>query len=109
MERGTEVEKHEAVDPVRVAVVLILAVLVIWYLIRLCDCLARHRNASERFASRRAREVTNQAQELFTREGDTSYSAYKNTVAGADPVQFSDVRRLWQAGRLTPDNVESVI
>lgn len=63
----------------------------------------------ERFASERAREVTRKAQELFTRNGDVSYSNYKAAVPGADPVQFSDVRGLWKGGRLTPEAVDRVL
>ena len=64
----------------------------------------------ERFVSGRAREVFDRAQRAFEEGGgDARYSDYKKRVPGADPVQYSDVRRLFREGRLSPFSVESAM
>jgi hypothetical protein len=60
------------------------------------------------FTSRRAAEVVEQSRGAFE-EGDTSYSRYKNRVDGADPILYTDVRRLWAEGRLSPEEVEKIL
>jgi len=41
--------------------------------------------------------------------GDATYTRYKKTVPGADPVQYADVRRLFRAGEMSPATVEGVL
>ncbi len=90
-------------DPCRALLTAVLVVLVVMMICRF------NLGCSERFASKRARQITDTASELFTRTGSDSYSAYKKAVPGADPVQFSDVRGLWLNGKLTPQNVDGVL
>lgn len=90
-------------DTIRVAI-LVIAVIVLVYLV---SRLARRR---ETFASKQAHEVHDKAQEVFQKGGgDARYSEYKQTVPGADPVQYNDVRKLYRGGNLTPDTVQQVI
>jgi hypothetical protein len=89
---------------VSAAVALLLTVAVIYCLRPLAG---RRRDG---FASRRAQEVYRTTRELFDRTGgNATYSEYKATLNDADPVLYTDVRRLWRSGRLTPEEVENVI
>ncbi len=64
----------------------------------------------EKFASQRAHEVYNKSQDLFSRAPDgTTYSVYKSVVPGADPVLYTDVRKLWAKGALTPETVQATL
>jgi len=65
--------------------------------------------AREGFASEQARMVTAAAEPLFRGGATPSYEKYRGRVPGADPVQFDDVRRLAQSGRLTAENVDRVL
>jgi len=68
----------------------------------------------EGFTAQQARAVHSTAQELFgARGGGLTYSEYKTSAAErgqrADPVLFTDLRQLWQEGRLTPGEVLRVM
>ncbi len=64
--------------------------------------------AREKFASPRAHEVYRKSQDLFSRAPDgATYSVYKSVVPGADPVLYTDVRKLWTKGALSPETVQS--
>jgi len=92
-----------AISAVRVAFFVLVAAILTYYL---C-CLEKSR---ERFASKRAQEVYSRAREVFEEGGgDARYSDYKKRVPGADPVQYSDVRRLFKEGTMSPHTVESVM
>lgn len=66
------------------------------------------RRKNESFVSRRARTIHTQARKVF-QGGDASYSDYKRSVLGADPVQYTDLRSLYRAGRLTPASVQNIM
>jgi hypothetical protein len=101
-------------NPVRknalcIAIVMLLTFAAIYCVAcRLCRRRRRHR---DNFASRRAHEVYQTTRVLFNQKGgDATYSEYKTTLGGgADPVLYTDVRRLWREGRLSPEEVEKVI
>lgn len=68
----------------------------------------------EKFTSQQAQAVHSTAQELFgARGGDLTYSEYKTSAAErgqkVDPVLFTDLRKLWKDGRLTPGEVHRVM
>jgi len=87
------------------AAVLLLALVAVCYL---AAWLVRGRR--DGFATRRAQEVYQTSRELFDRtSGAATYSEYKTTLSGADPVLYTDVRRLWKEGRLSPEEVGKVI
>lgn len=96
---------YKPVSATTVAVVVLLAVVIIYYFTR---WLARGRR--DGFASRRAQEVYQATRELFDRTGGAAtYSEYKTSLQDADPVLYTDVRRLWKEGRLSPEEVAKVI
>lgn len=100
-------EPAEPVNPIKVAILVIVAALLIYYIARSLRCLG---GARERFASKRAQEIYDRAREVFAEGGDDApYSNYKKKVPDADPVQYSDVRRLFREGKMSPYSVESVI
>jgi hypothetical protein len=63
----------------------------------------------ESFVSGRAHDICRNAKEVFESAGGDTYSAYKQTVPDADPVQHRDVRDLFDAGKLTPQNVQDIM
>lgn len=70
----------------------------------------RKRRGRERFASQRAHEVYRGTRDMFDKsQGSTTYSEFKTRIPGADPVLYTDTRKLWKSGRLTPDDVEKVL
>lgn len=75
-------------------------------LIILCFYYAFNRRiiAKERFTSL---EVYEKSNDIFA-NGDVSYSLYKESFKGADPVLYMDVRRLWQGGNLTVEEIEKI-
>lgn len=88
------------------AVCIALLVVGIAFIIYFAPCAG----GREGFASARAHEVHNRAREVFAEGGaDASYSDYKKKVPGADPVQYSDVRRLYREGQLTPGAIETIL
>jgi hypothetical protein len=87
-----------------IAIVVLIAAAVIYYCVR-----CRHRRR-DGFVSHRAQEVHHSSQALFDRTGGSaSYSEYKTTLSTADPVIYTDTRRLWKEGRLTPEEVEKIV
>ncbi len=95
------------VSAVQVALLLVVAALVIYYVVRFLGCL---RTSREGFVSEKAREVHDRAREVFEEGGgDANYSRYKNRIPGADPVQYADVRRLFREGKMSPYSVEAVL
>jgi flagellar biosynthesis/type III secretory pathway M-ring protein FliF/YscJ len=100
-------EPAEQISAVQVALLVIVAAILVFYVAR---SLGRLRSTREKFASKRAHEVHKKAQEVFRDGGgDARYSDYKNKVPGADPVQYNDVRRLFKAGKMSPYTIESVM
>lgn len=87
---------------IQVAVVLVLLVLIV------AVGAAFFRRGREGFVSDEAKAVYAGAREVF-HDGDANYTAYKNRVPEADPVQYSDVRKLWKEGQLTPEKVQGVL
>lgn len=72
------------------------------------------RPAREKFTPQQAQEVHSTAQELFSiKGGGLTYSEYKTGAAekgqSVDPVLFTDLRTLWQGGKLTPGEVLKVM
>ena len=90
------------------ALVTLLAIVLIYSLASFGPGLAKQ--VRDGFASQRAYEVHAQARDLFakTPKGPT-YSEYKTKVAGSDVVQWNDVKKLWEAGKLSPESVEAVL
>ena len=80
----------------------------------------RQRRRRENFSARAA-EVARGATEVFAPScGSAPYAVYRDRVAGADPVQYADVRGLWRerfgsncaaaaSGALHPDDVEPLV
>ena len=99
-------EPHQPVSAVTVAVVVLLAVVVIYYLSRWLG-----RRQKDNFVTPQAQEVYDSSRELFDRtHGGATYSQYKTTVMGQpDPVTYTDIRNLWRKGELTPEKVQTVI
>lgn len=88
------------------AIVIALLAAVIIY------CIARpmFRKHRDGFSAHRAQEVYQSSRDLFDRtRGAATYSEYKLALDEADPVLYTDVRRLWKEGRLSPDEVAKVI
>ena len=100
-------EPAEPVSAIQVAILVIVAALLIFYIARFLGCVGGGR---ESFASKRAHEIHDRAREVFKEGGDNApYSDYKKKVPGADPVQYSDVRQLFKEGKMSPYSVESVM
>jgi hypothetical protein len=92
---------------VTVAVVVLLAVVIIYYLAR---WLGGSLRLKDNFVTPRAQEVYDSSRALFDRtHGGATYSQYKTTVPQTDPVTYTDVRNLWKKGELTPESVQTVI
>lgn len=90
------------------AAVVAIAIVVIAVVV-----LAR-RPRREGFTPQQAQAVHSTAQELFgARGGGLTYSEYKTSAAErgqtVDPVLFTDLRKLWKDGRLTPGEVLQVM
>jgi hypothetical protein len=71
------------------------------------------RGSREGYTTRRARarEIYESSRVLFEREGKKATFSMHKTALGedTDPVLYTDVRRLWLEGRLTPEMVEAVL
>jgi len=94
------------VSATQAAIIVVLIVLIVAFYLGAF----RGRFAKGRFVSKRAEEVHSRAQELFQKGGGSaSYSDYRGAVPGADPVQYSDVHRLYREGRMTPEAVQGVL
>ncbi len=62
------------------------------------------------FVSPEAARVHAQASGVFAEKaGAPTYSDYKRSVGGADPVTFREIRRLHAGGELTPAAVDAVL
>lgn len=86
-------------------VIALLAAVIIYYIARR---IFRHRR--DGFSAHRAQEVYQSSRDLFDRtRGAATYSEYKLALDEADPVLYTDVRRLWKEGRLSPEEVAKVI
>ena len=95
------------INAIEVALVVLIAIVLIYYLCRFVVSMRPgHR---DRFVSSQARVVAARAREVFADGGGSQYTKYRAGVPDADPVQYSDVRRLWREGRLTPENVQDVL
>jgi len=91
--------------PIRVKTTLPLIVLLTLVIIFIASKKCRKEGFSQR-----AKEVCQESRELFEKEGNNAtYSEYKTSVAGADPVLYTDVRALWKKGKLTPERVQRVL
>lgn len=93
---------------VAVLVVLVVAVIAVLWAAR------RSGSRREPFTPQQVQAVHSTAQELFgAKGGGLTYSEYKTGAAErgqtVDPVLYTDVRGLYQAGRLTPGEVEKVM
>jgi hypothetical protein len=87
---------------VATAIIILLIVVVVLF---------RPQGPREGYTSRRAQEIYESSRALFEREGKgATFSMYKTALGGGtDPVLYTDVRRLWLEGRLTPEGVEAVL
>lgn len=85
-----------------VAVFVVLLVLVLW----LARAPSRNR---EGFASPKAHEVYRGAREVFSKNADASFSEYKSRIPDSNAVQYTDVRQLHLANKLSPETVQSVL
>lgn len=88
---------------VSAAVIIVALVVLIYYI----ACKLGRRK--EGFVSERAREVCAQSREVFRRKNDANYSDFKTRVSGADAVMYTDVRKLWQDGKLSPESVQKTL
>jgi hypothetical protein len=86
-----------------IAIVILLSVLVIFAFSRA--------SGRDRFVSQQAQEVYKTSRDLFDKTGgNASYSEYKTVLEkNADPVVYTDTRKLWKEGRLSPESVQKVI
>ena len=90
----------------QLAILIAVTIILILCIARLFGAFCKH----EKFASKQAHVIHDSARQIFEANGgDATYSQYKNTVPGADPVQYSDVRGLFRAGKMTPTAVENVM
>ena len=93
------------IDAVTVALVVILAILIIYYLSSWLS-----RGTRDRFASQRAQEVYRGSQEVFKQSGgNATYSEYKSAVPNTDPVVYNDTRALWKKGNLSAEAVQNML
>jgi hypothetical protein len=90
-----------------IAAVILVSILVIFLFSRMAS--GREGFASE--PSPRAHEVYRTSRNIFDKtKGQASYSEYKTVLEeGADPVLYTDTRKLWKEGRLSPSTVQSVL
>jgi hypothetical protein len=99
-------EKPSAVS---IALVILASILVIFFFARQLTGASLEGFAAK--PSQLAHEVYQSSRALFDKtKGAATYSEYKTTLErGADPVVYTDVRRLWKEGRLSPESVQSVL
>lgn len=90
---------------INIIFITLFAIVVIYLFAR-----QRTRRHRDKFASHRAQEIYQSSRDLFDRtSGMATYSEYKTALSDVDPVLYTDVRRLWKEGRLTPEGVNSVM
>lgn len=98
-------EPHVPASAVMVAVVVVLAVVLVYWLL---GRLGGHHK--DRFVSSQARDLYAASRGLLDRTGGrATYSEFKTRVAGADPVTYTDMRRLWTEGKLSPEAVQATL
>lgn len=94
------------------SVAILLVVVAVIYLFA-CWFAGRgwRRQQRDRFTSLRAQEVCQSTRALFDQTaGAATYLEYKTALGDiADPVLYTDVRRLWREGRLNPEEVEKCV
>ena len=96
-------EPDRPVSAVTVAVVVIAAIVLIYYL-------ASPRGRRDKFVSRQALEVYRSSRELFERTGGTAtFSEFKSVAPDADAVIYSDARALWKKGELSPERLQEML
>lgn len=102
-------EPEARFSAITVAIVVLLAIILIYYLVCLGVTIAKR--VREGFVSPQAYEVCSQSRELFAKSngGAPTYSEYKSAVIEADPVQYDSVKGLWKNGKLTPSEVQKVL
>jgi hypothetical protein len=83
-----------------------MIVICICILIILCFYYAfnRRQRTKEHFTSK---EIYEKSNDIFE-NGDVSYSLYKESFKGADPILYMDVRKLWRGGNLTIEEIEKI-
>jgi hypothetical protein len=106
MERARECScaKSDPPSAVSIAVAILLAIVAIYLLSRWLS------GTRDGFVSKRAQEVYQASQELFSRTGgNASFSEFKTVAPGAEAVLYTDARGLYKQGRLSPEAVEKVL
>ena len=61
------------------------------------------------FASARAHQITESANKVFGGDADATFSTFKSSVPNTDYVQYDDVKKLWETGQMTADDVELIL
>jgi len=90
---------------INIIFIVLFAIAVIY----LFACQRTHRHR-DKFSSHRAQEIYQSSRDLFDRtSGLATYSEYKTALSDVDPVLYTDVKRLWKEGRLTPEGVDSIM
>jgi hypothetical protein len=80
---------------------LAIALVVIW--------LYEQAQARSGFVSKEAQVLHTKAKDLFDKtSGAVPYASFREATR-ADPVTYTDTRKLWRAGTLTPEAVQSVM
>ncbi len=98
-------DPHRPANAVIMATVVLIAIILIYYLAQWVGG-----KRKEGFVSQKAHEIYNTSKPLFDEaKGNVSYSTFKTRVPGTDPVTYTDVRRLWSDGKLSPETVQKVL
>ena len=101
-------EPEARFSAITAAIIVILATILVYYLVCLGSSVVR--KVREGFISPQAYEVCAQSRDMFAKsDGNTTYSEYKSTLAHADPVQYTEIKKLWKNGELTPANVQKAL
>lgn len=101
-------EPEARFSAITVAIIVILATILVYYLVCLGSSIVR--KVREGFISPQAYEVCAQSRDMFTKSnGNATYSEYKSVMAGADPVQYTEIKELWKKGKLVPSEVQKVL
>lgn len=98
-------ETERSVSAVTVAVAVIAAIILIYYLTGWLG----HR-PRDKFVSQRAQEIYRSSREIFERTGgNATFSEYKTAVPGAEAVLYTDARSLWKRGELSPERLQEML
>lgn len=90
------------------AVVILVTILIVYASARWISQLVCGKR--DKFVSKEAKEVYATAGPLLEQTGGKpKYSVYKNRVPHADAVQYTDVKKLWEKGKFTPENVQAAL